>query len=324
MHPAWLPRFGLCVRIAAVAISSLAVVFVAAWPVAGVSRASSSVTALATGSGPSISLSPSSGPVGTTVQVSGTGFKHKATVDIHFDSTLVATAVTGRKGSFSNATFPVPATAVPGNHLVTAQDTSGKAASATFVVIAVNWPKFRHDLLLTGFDPDEALLGPGNVSGLSTRWIRASGQGVESSPAVVNGHVYIGSGDGKVYSLNAATGAVMWETQTGGAVSSSPAVTSGVVYVGSGDGKVYALDPATGAVMWETQTGGAVSSSPAVANGVVYVGSGDGNLYALDAATGAVEWKGATGGIIDSSPAVASGFVYIGSADDNVYAYSLP
>jgi outer membrane protein assembly factor BamB len=99
-------------------------------------------------------------------------------------------------------------------------------------VIGVNWPEFRHDLSLTGFDPSEALLGPGNVSSLSTRWAQATGNGVESSPAVVDGHVYTGSDDGGVYSLDATTGAVIWDTLTGGNVSSSPGVANGVVYVG--------------------------------------------------------------------------------------------
>jgi outer membrane protein assembly factor BamB len=365
MHAAWLPTRGLSVRIAAVVISSLAITVVAALPLADASNTPARSPAGASGSKPAITLSPTSGPVGTAVQVSGTGFKHRVTVDISFDSTLVATAVTSRKGSFPAASFQVPAAAAPGNHLVTAQATSdpAKTASATFIVIGVNWPKFHHDLSLTGFDPSEALLGPGNVSSLSTRWTQATGNGVESSPAVVDGHVYIGSDDGGVYNLDATTGAVIWETLTGGAVTSSPAVTASAVYVGSGDGKVYDLDPVTGVIRWDTLTGGNVSSSPAVtasavyvgsgdgkvydldpvtgvirwdtltggnvssspgvANGVVYVGSSDGNLYALNAATGAVAWKGATGGIIDSSPAVASGVVYVGSADNNVYAYSL-
>ncbi|MFA5861762.1 MAG: fibronectin type III domain-containing protein [Candidatus Thermoplasmatota archaeon] len=39
-----------------------------------------------------------------------------------------------------------------------------------------------------------------------------------------------------------------WKTPTGGSVYSSPAVVGGVVHVGSRDGNVYALDAATGAV----------------------------------------------------------------------------
>jgi parallel beta-helix repeat protein len=151
-------------------------------------------------------------------------------------------------------------------------------------------------------------------------WSYATGSLVLSSPAVVNGVVYLGSYDDSVYALNATTGALVWSYATGGAVISSPAVVNGVVYVGSDDGNVYALDAATGALVWSYATGSLVLSSPAVVNGVVYVGSDDGNVYALDAATGALVWSYATGGGVYSSPAVADGVVYVGSYDDSVYA----
>ena len=78
---------------------------------------------------------------------------------------------------------------------------------------------------------------------------------VESSPAVVNGVVYVGSGDGNVYALNAASGVQLWNYTTGGEVDSSPAVVNGVVYVGSGDGNVYALNATNGAKLWNYTTG---------------------------------------------------------------------
>ena len=59
---------------------------------------------------------------------------------------------------------------------------------------------------------------------------------------VVGGTVYIGSGDHKMYALDAATGKLRWAYRTGDWVISSPVVVGGTVYVGSGDHKVYALD----------------------------------------------------------------------------------
>jgi outer membrane protein assembly factor BamB len=47
--------------------------------------------------------------------------------------------------------------------------------------------------------------------------------------------------DGKVYALNAKTGAKLWSYTTGGFVHPSTAIANGVVYVGSNDGKVYAI-----------------------------------------------------------------------------------
>jgi uncharacterized repeat protein (TIGR01451 family) len=142
----------------------------------------------------------------------------------------------------------------------------------------------------------------------------------DSSPAVVNGVVYVGCGN-SLCALNASTGAVLWTFATGNTVDSSPAVANGVVYIGSDDNNVYALNASTGAKLWSYTTGGGVQSSPAVANGVVYVGSDDNNVYALNASTGAKLWSYTTGNAISySSPAVANGVVYISSEDNNVYA----
>ncbi|MEV8638028.1 PQQ-binding-like beta-propeller repeat protein [Streptosporangium sp. NPDC051023] len=152
------------------------------------------------------------------------------------------------------------------------------------------------------------------------RWTRKVGDWVFSSPAVVNGVVYVGSGDGKVYALDAANGAERWTHKTGKLINSSPAVVNGVVYIGGGDGKVYALDAATGVERWTRKVGDWVFSSPAVVNGVVYIGGGDEKVYALDAATGAERWTHKTGGGVRSSPTVVNGVVYIGSDDDKVYA----
>lgn len=86
-------------------------------------------------------------------------------------------------------------------------------------------------------------------------WTHTTGDGVRSSPAVVDGTVYIGSWDEKVYALDAATGTPRWTYTTGGAVYSSPAVMDGTVYIGSHDTKVYALDAATGTPRWIHTTG---------------------------------------------------------------------
>jgi hypothetical protein len=133
--------------------------------------------------------------------------------------------------------------------------------------------------------------------------------------------VYVGSRDGKVYALNAATGAFIWSYTTGGFVESSPAVSGGIVYVGSNDHNVYALNAATGAFVWSYTTGDIVYSSPAVSGGIVYVGSDGKNVYALDAATGALVWSYATT-VVESSPAVSGGIVYVSTDDDNVYAFA--
>ncbi len=64
----------------------------------------------------------------------------------------------------------------------------------------------------------------------------------------------------------------MWNYTTGNWVESSPAVVAGKVFVGSDDGRVYCLDAVTGAQVWNYTTGNYVFSSPAVADGKVLRG----------------------------------------------------
>ncbi len=47
-----------------------------------------------------------------------------------------------------------------------------------------------------------------------------------------------------------------------------------MVYVGSDDGNLYALDAATGAVKWQVEIGKVEDTSPAIgADGTIYIGS---------------------------------------------------
>ncbi len=185
--------------------------------------------------------------------------------------------------------------------------------------VFVNWPEFHSDPCHTGYNRNEFLLGPVTVGNLTLDWQYATGDMLlYSSPAVVNGVVYVGSYDKNLYALNATTGALIWKYTTGGVVLSSPAVVNGVVYVGSDDNNVYALNAATGALLWKYTADGGVESSPTVVNGVVYVGANgnrkySGEVYALSAVTGAQVWEHESGGSAElSSPAVVNGVVYIG------------
>jgi hypothetical protein len=53
--------------------------------------------------------------------------------------------------------------------------------------------------------------------------------------------VYIGSRDSHIYALDAATGEEVWRFQTGDWVTSSPAVVDGIVYIGGHNHYVYAI-----------------------------------------------------------------------------------
>ena len=140
-----------------------------------------------------------------------------------------------------------------------------------------------------------------------------------SSPAVVDGLVYIGSDDGVLFCLNATTGATLWSIGVSGLIFSSPAIASGLVYVGSTDGWIYCRNATNGSQVWAYQTGGVVYSSPAFAGDRLYVGSENGKVYCLNATTGAHLWNYTTGNVVDSSPAVIYDLVYVGSNDTKLY-----
>ena len=121
-----------------------------------------------------------------------------------------------------------------------------------------------------------------------TLWFFSTKNSVEyTSPAVVNGVVYIASHDRYVYALDAATGRMIWSFQTGHSVEASPTVVDNVVYIASKVQNVYAIDAATGNEIWRFPTGFEIYSCPVVVNGVVYIGSNDHHIYALDSKTGA-------------------------------------
>jgi outer membrane protein assembly factor BamB len=145
---------------------------------------------------------------------------------------------------------------------------------------------------------------------------------MDSSPAVVDGKVYVGAGktDGHVYCLDASTGSEIWKYQTGNSVYSSPAYFDGKIYIGSQDKNVYCLDATTGSKLWNfSMSGICFLSTPAYFNGKIYIGSQDKNMYCLDATTGSKIWNYTTNGIIDSSPAIANNKVFFGSSDSYVY-----
>ena len=167
---------------------------------------------------------------------------------------------------------------------------------------------------------------------------------VISSPAIVNGVLYVGSTDGSLYAIDASSGAQKWKYETKGWVVSSPAVDLGTVYFESYDSNFYALDAETGQLKWKFATAGErhyvgthihylqpaaeampdpwdfYLSSPSVWNGVVYFGSGDRHVYALDTSTGALKWKFQTADVVHSSPAISDGTLFIGSWDTYLYA----
>ena len=149
----------------------------------------------------------------------------------------------------------------------------------------------------------------------SFKWSFTTGGSIYSSPAIaLDGSIYFGSDDGKLYALH-PDGSEDWNYTTGGMVRSAPAIgADGSIYFGSDDNKLYALNP-DGSENWNYPTSGVVRSSPALAaDGSIYFGSDDGKLYALNP-DGSEDWNYTSGNAIHSAPTISSeGMIYFGDS----------
>jgi outer membrane protein assembly factor BamB len=145
--------------------------------------------------------------------------------------------------------------------------------------------------------------------------------------------------DDAVYSVNVATGQMIWRHQTstqpeqdvGGApVISAPGVNGfagGVVYIEGKTNVVYALDLTTGATLWTFTAGtpGLTASAGALVGNTLVIGSING-VYGLNATTGKQIWH-ALSGIIVAAPSVSGPaghkVAFIGGTKGNLFGLSV-
>ena len=95
---------------------------------------------------------------------------------------------------------------------------------------------------------------------------------------------------------------LLWTYKTGGPVKSSPAIVNGKLYVGSDDKLLHCVDIKKGQKLWTFPTEEEIESSPLVLDGIVYFGSTDAGLYAVNAETGKQVWVSKTGDKILGAP----------------------
>lgn len=176
-----------------------------------------------------------------------------------------------------------------------------------------NWSMYQRDPAHTAFVSDE------DTPKGELKWRFETGSPIFSSPAVVDGRVYLSTGDSRILALDENSGVLLWEHEVTAPVNSSPAVAGDLVFVGLRDGRVLALRKDTGDFQWAFRTGGLIFSSPTVYKGTLYIGSGDERLYALDAMTGEERWNFETDGRVLSSPAVNQDVVAVTSQDGHLY-----
>ena len=268
------------------------------------------------------SFGPTSGPVGTTVVINGTGLA--GTTSVFFNGTYGSFTATATR-----VVTTVPAGTTTGTITVTTPYGSATTARSFVVTSAVS------DLAVTyqigadhsGVQTDAALTPP-----LAQRWTRNLGNAV-SYPLIAAGKVFVTTAQGPpgvygtyLYALDQATGATVWQQAISGTYSfSGAAYDNGQVFVVNFDGVLQALSAATGALAWSVKlpTQYAFTSPPTAANGAVYLsgaGSG-GTVYAVDEVTGGLISTASVANGDHSSPALANGSVFVSYACNQAYGF---
>ena len=154
-----------------------------------------------------------------------------------------------------------------------------------------------------------------NVSRLGLAWAGDldSHRGIEATPIVVDGVMYVSSTWSRVMAFDARTGEKLWTFDPQvrrdrmrvlccDIVNRGVAVWDGRVYVGTLDGRLVAIEADTGEMDWQVQTADtdrpySITGAPRVVKGMVLIGNGGadrgarGFVTAYDAGTGEAIWR---------------------------------
>jgi polyvinyl alcohol dehydrogenase (cytochrome) len=181
-----------------------------------------------------------------------------------------------------------------------------------------DWNGWGVDATNTRYQPAPGLT-PDQVPKLKVKWAFGFPDTTMAyaQPAVAGGRVFVGSGSGKVYSLDAATGCTYWAYDAGMAVRS--AVNIGklpdgryAAFFGDLSAAMHAVDASTGKLLWKTRVDdhpvARITGAPVFYEGRVYVPVSSieeasamsptyecckfrGSVVALDASSGKQIWK---------------------------------
>jgi quinohemoprotein ethanol dehydrogenase len=186
-----------------------------------------------------------------------------------------------------------------------------KANTAT----SKDWPTIGLDYAETRFSKLNQI-NTDNVKNLGLMWSYnlESVRGVEATPLVVDGIMYVTASWSVVHAIDARTGKRIWSYDPGvnreigykgccDVVNRGVALYKGKVFVGAYDGRLVAIDAVTGKKLWEKDTiidhshSYTITGAPRVVKGKVLIGNGGaeygvrGYITAYDAETGAQAWR---------------------------------
>ena len=212
-----------------------------------------------------------------------------------------------------------------GNQKVAATE---KPASKSSVIAAEktyldDWTEFRGGSMLRGHRTGKTTDQP------RLRWIYDAQAAIESTAAIVDSIVYVGTGEKGLIALklDPATkkGEVLWTFKVEFGIRSSAGVRDGRVFFGDDLGVFWAVDAKRGEQVWkfDTDTGSEIISSPTFFGDRLVFGSYDAMLYCLDRPKGELQWKFPTDGPVHCTPAVSHGYTFIAGCDEQLRTVAL-
>jgi outer membrane protein assembly factor BamB len=181
----------------------------------------------------------------------------------------------------------------------------------------VPWPTYGADNARL-----RAVAAPGVRPPFRRLWTFHGRALLEFPPVVGYGSVFEEAFDGRLYSIDPATGGTRWSYTAHRCGWSSPALADHLLFatfIGNYEckatlsgGELLAFSSDTGRIRWRRAIGPS-ESSPLVEDGTVYIGDQDGYVSAFAARSGRLRWRFYTGAPIKASPTLAYGRIYIGN-----------
>jgi outer membrane protein assembly factor BamB len=128
-------------------------------------------------------------------------------------------------------------------------------------------------------------LGDARVSRILPDPVQQSEDGFDHRsprPALADGVLYVGAGDGGFHAVRADTGERVWRVQSKGAIRTDAVVRGPHVFYSTIGGLIAAAERSTGQSLWETKAPAPVTGSPVFVGDKLVIGGRDSMLQALD------------------------------------------
>lgn len=134
-------------------------------------------------------------------------------------------------------------------------------------------------------------------------------------PALADGVLYVGAGDGGFHAVNASSGKRIWRIAVKGKIRADAVVSGDKVCFGSFDENLYCVKRSDGSVVWKRSIG-EVNSPLTLVDGHVAAGSRGTIIGLYDVDTGEPVWRSFMWGSSAESPMIQYGdTAYAGSSD---------